>query len=96
MSIPPKIQFILNPITRIYFKPRGERVVSTERMTVIQALERKSVDKLMKLGQLVKQEFEYIRHGTQALIVSFDIGSGKIVHESIGQTRTELDFGSHL
>lgn len=65
-------------------------------MTGIQALERKSVDKLMKPGQQVKREFEYIRHGTQTLIASFDVGSGKIVHESIGQTRTELDFVSHL
>ena len=65
-------------------------------MTGIQALERKSVDKLMKPGQLVKREFEYIRHGTQSLIASFDLSSGKIVHESISQTRTELDFVSHL
>lgn len=74
----------------------GERVISSDEMTGIQALERKSADKLMKPGQPVKREFEYIRHGTQTLIASFDVGSGKIVHESIGQTRTELDFVSHL
>lgn len=65
-------------------------------MTGIQALQRKSVDKLMKPGQPVKREFEYIRHGTQSLIASFDVSSGKIIHESISQTRTELDFVSHL
>jgi hypothetical protein len=65
-------------------------------MTGIQALERKYPDKPMKPGQPVKKEFEYIRHGTQTLIASFDISSGKILHESIGQTRTELDFIAHV
>ena len=65
-------------------------------MTVIQSLERKSPDKPMKPGQSVKRKFEYIRHGTQTLIASFDVSSGKIVHESIGQTRTESDFVVHL
>ena len=37
-----------------------------------------------------------MRHGTQTLIASFDVSSGKILHESIGQTRTELDFIAHL
>ena len=75
---------------------QGERVVSTDEMTGIQALERKSPDKPMKPGQPVKREFEYIRHGTQTLIASFDVSSGKILQESIGQTRTESDFAAHL
>lgn len=75
---------------------QGERVVSTDEMTGIQALERKSPDKPMKPAQPVKREFEYIRHGTQTLIASFDVSSGKILHESIGQTRTESDFVTHL
>ena len=74
----------------------GERVVSNDEMTGIQAKQRKSPDKPMKPGQPVKREFEYIRHGTQTLIASFDVSSGKIVHETIGQTRTESDFVVHL
>ena len=65
-------------------------------MTGIQALERRSPNKQMKPGQPLKREFEYVRHGTQTLIASFDVSSGKILHESIGQTRTELDFVAHL
>jgi len=75
---------------------KGERVVSTDEMTGIQALERRYPERPMKPGQPVKREFEYIRHGTQTLIASFDISSGKILHESIGQTRTELDFSAHV
>jgi hypothetical protein len=77
-------------------KVKQEKVVSIDEMTGIQALERQSSDKPMKPGQPLKREFEYIRHGTQTLIASFDVGSGKILYESIGQTRTELDFISHV
>ncbi len=77
-------------------RTKKERVVSTDEMTGIQALERKSPDKPMKPGRASKREFEYLRHGTQTLIASFDVSSGKILQESIGQTRTESDFLSHL
>ena len=75
---------------------KEERVVSTDEMTGIQAIERKYPDKPMKPGQPTKREFEYLRHGTQTLIASFDVSSGKILQESIGQTRTESDFLAHL
>ena len=65
-------------------------------MTGIQAKQRQSLDKPMKPGQPLKREFEYIRHGTQTLIASFNVGSGRILHESIGQTRTEQDFVAHV
>ena len=65
-------------------------------MTGIQALERKCPDKPMKPGQPNKREFEYLRHGTQTLIASFDVSNGKILIESIGKTRTESDFLVHL
>ena len=65
-------------------------------MTRIQALERQAPDRLMKPAQVVKREYEYIRHGTQTLIASFDVSRGTILHESIGQTRTEIDFVTHV
>lgn len=65
-------------------------------MTGIQAKQRQSLDTPMKPGQPLRREFEYIRHGTQTLIASFDVGSGRILHESIGQTRTEQDFVAHV
>ena len=80
----------------IEIESRQEIVVSIDEMTGIQAKQRQSLDKPMKPGQPLKREFEYVRHGTQTLIASFDVGSGKILHESIGQTRTEADFLAHL
>ncbi|MEO1185733.1 MAG: transposase, partial [Cyanobacteria bacterium J06636_27] len=80
----------------IRLKAEQELVVSIDEMTGIQAKQRQSLDRPMKPGQPIRREFEYIRHGTQTLIASFDVGSGKILHESIGQTRTELDFIAHV
>ena len=39
----------------------GERVLSTDEMTSIQALERKHPTRLMEPGQAERREFEYIR-----------------------------------
>lgn len=47
-------------------------------------------------GQVLRQEFEYIRHGTQTLIASFDVATGKVLPVSIGDTRTEEDFVKHI
>lgn len=65
-------------------------------MTGIQALERKNPDLPMRPGSIQRREFEYIRHGTQTLIASFDVASGQVNYASIGQTRTEMDYLAHV
>jgi putative transposase len=65
-------------------------------MTGIQALERKAPDKPMRPGQRERRAFEYIRHGTQTLIASFDVAQGQVVEATVGQTRTETDYLSHV
>lgn len=65
-------------------------------MTGIQALERKVPDHPIKPGQCVRIEFEYIRHGTQALIASFNVASGHIDQADVGDTRTEKDLDAHI
>jgi transposase len=74
----------------------GERTVSLDEMTGIQALERKSPTQPMRPGQRERREFEYIRHGTQTLIASFDIAQGRVVEASVGDTRTESDYLTHV
>lgn len=71
-------------------------LVSTDEMTGIQALERLNPKKLAKPGDVEKQEFEYIRHGTQTLIANWHIGQGKIIQPTIKATRTEWDFVEHI
>lgn len=75
---------------------QGERTICVDEMTGIQAKERQFPDQPMRPGKRERQEFEYIRHGTQTLIASFDVASGRVVQGSIGNTRTEADYLAHV
>jgi len=74
----------------------GERVLSTDAMTGIQALERQHPPRPMEPGQAERRECEYIRRGTVTLIANFDIVQGTVVTPSMGPTRTEEDFVSPI
>ncbi len=74
----------------------GERTISIDEMTGIQATERVEKDLPVRPGKVEKREFEYVRHGTQSLIASFDIVTGKIVEPNCGDSRTEEDFTEHI
>ena len=74
----------------------GERVLSTDEMTGIQALERKHPTRLMEPGQGERRECEYIRRGTVTLIANFDVAQGTVMAPSLGPTRTEKDFVDHI
>jgi len=74
----------------------GERVLSTDEMTGIQALERKHPTIPMGPGRAERREFEYIRRGTVTLIANFDVAQGTVVAPSMGPTRTEEDFVNHI
>ncbi len=50
----------------------------------------------MKPGQVERREYEYIRHGTQCLIASFDVVTGTVIAPTIGATRNEEDFVEHI
>ena len=70
--------------------------MSTDELTGVQALERKHPGLPLASGKVERREFEYIRHGTRAFIVSRDVVTGKIVAPSAGPTRTEADFLAHV
>jgi transposase len=71
------------------------RTVSVDEMTGIQALERIAPSLPMQPGRVERREFEYVRHGTQALIAHFDVVTGK-VGGVVADTRTEADFVDFL
>ncbi len=75
---------------------QGTHVVSTDEMTGIQALERAAPTLPMCSGAVERREFEYIRHGTQALIATFAVATGKVIAAAVGPTRTEADFAAHV
>lgn len=73
----------------------GERVLSTDEMTGVQALQRVHPGLALLPGKVQRREFEYIRHGTLAFIVNFDVVSGQVVSPTCGPRRTEADFLAH-
>ena len=75
---------------------QGERVLSTDELTGVQALERKHPGLPLAPGKVERREFEYIRHGTQSLMINFEVATGQVVSPSCGVTRTEKDFVDHV
>jgi len=75
---------------------QGERTMSTDELTGVQALERKHPGLPLAPGKVERREFEYLRHGTRTFILSRDVVSGQIVAPSGGPTRTEEDFLAHV
>jgi transposase len=75
---------------------QGERTLSCDELTGVQALERKHPNLPLAEGKVERREFEYIRHGTSSFILSRDVVSGLIVAPSCGPTRTEADFLAHI
>ena len=61
-----------------YDTPADEHILSVDEKTSIQALERPYPDLPMVPGQVIRREFEYIRHGTLCLMGAFDVRRGKL------------------
>ncbi len=74
----------------------GERTISMDEMTGVQALERKHPDLPMLPDHVLRREFEYIRHGTLSWFINFDVANGQIIVPSWGTTRNEEDALAHL
>lgn len=75
---------------------QGERTISMDELTGVQALERKHPDLPMQPGHVLRREFEYIRHGTLSWFINFDVATGQVIEPSWGPTRNEEDALAHL
>jgi transposase len=75
---------------------QGERTISVDELTGVQALERKHPDLPMQAGHVLRREFEYIRHGTLSWFINFDVVSGQVIEPSWGPTRHEEDALAHI
>jgi len=69
---------------------QGERSISLDELTGVQAIERKHP------GHVVRREFESIRHGTLSWFINVDVVTGHVIEPSWGPTRTEEDALAHL
>jgi transposase len=76
----------------------GVHLVSTDEKSGIQALERLHPALPMRAGQrsCERQEHEYKRHGTRCLFANLEVATGEVIAPSIGPTRTNEDFASHI
>jgi transposase len=74
----------------------GERTISMDELTGVQAIERKHPDLPLVPGHVLRREFEYIRHGTLSWFLNFDVVTGRVIEPSWGPTRTEEDALLHL
>lgn len=77
-------------------RAQGERVLSTDELSSVQALERKHPGLPLAAGKVERREFEYIRHGTCSFILSRDVLSGKLIAPYSAASRKEADFLAHV
>lgn len=75
---------------------QGVHLISTDEKTGSQALERLHPTHPLEPGKPAATEFAYLRHGTQALIANVEVAPGKLISPTVGATRTEEDFVSHM
>ena len=88
----PQFRQKVNEICALYRRaPKGAVVLSIDEKTGIQAIERKHADREPLPGRARRREFEYIRHGTQALIAALDVHSGRVIG-SCSDRRTQADL----
>jgi len=70
--------------------PKDVVLLSYDERTGMQALERKKI-LFTKPGKIMKQEFEYKRHGTQSLLGCFNVKTGKVFGKCYDR-HTQNDF----
>jgi transposase len=76
----PQFRDKVNAICELYRQaPKGSVVLSIDEKTGIQAIERKHADRAPQRGRARRREFEYIRHGTQALTAALEVHSGRVL-----------------
>ncbi|OTP71303.1 putative transposase [Caballeronia sordidicola] len=88
----PQFRRKVNEICALYrLAPQGSVVLSIDEKTGIQAIERKHADRAPQPARVRRREFEYIRHGTQALTAALDVHSGRVIG-SCTDRRTQADL----
>ena len=88
----PHFQEKVNCISSLYIDPPADAVVlCIDEKTSMQALERKRSVSSRVNGCSVRLDYEYKRHGTQSLIASFEVKTGKVFGDC-GKTRKKEDI----
>lgn len=93
----PQFREKVNAICGLYrHSPKGSVVVlSIDEKTGIQAIERKHAGRAPQPGRTRRREFEYLRHGTQALTAALDVHSGRVLARCTDR-RTQDDLEAFM
>jgi hypothetical protein len=76
-----KILWVYERIDRLW--QRGEVVLAVDEKPNVQVLERAAPTQRMRPGQIERQEFEYLRHGTLNLLVGLNLYTGRMQTECL-------------
>ncbi len=88
----PKFRSKVRRICELYLRPpSGVHVVCVDEKTSIQALARRYPGRPAAPGRAARREFEYVRHGTCALLAAFDVCTG-LVHGACKRQRRATDL----
>lgn len=66
-------------------RPPNAVVLSVDEKTGITARSRKHPDAPARPGQLVRREFEYVRHGTVSIIAALEVHTGQVLTQTIAR-----------
>lgn len=65
-------------VCRLYLRPPKDAIVVCVDEKPLQVLARKHAARVDRRDASVRYEYEYVRHGTQALLAAFDVQSGRV------------------
>jgi transposase-like protein len=92
----PQFREKVTAITDLYLNfPKDSVVLSIDEKTGMQALQRRYPDRAPAPGRHRRREFEYKRHGTQSLLCSLEVHTGRVIADC-GATRTGQDLVSFM
>lgn len=80
----------------LHLHEEGVHLMSTDEKSGMQALERLHPSLPMRPSLVERHEHEYKRHGTRCLFANLEVATGRVIAPSIGPTRTNEDFASHV
>jgi transposase len=76
-------------VCRLYLHPPKDAIVVCVDEKPLQVLERKHPARVDPRDGSVRHEYEYVRHGTQALLAAFDVQTGRVFGEVLAHRSAE-------
>jgi transposase len=87
-STDPELEAKIRDVVGLYLDPpKGAVVVCVDEKSQIQALDRTQPILPMRAGQVERQTYDYVRHGTTTLFAAMEVATGKVVDACLPRHR---------